>query len=83
MKDGIKTMIDLFCGGFGAGQSNNRLAIMQFSNAPVVKHYFSDPQTPEALKAKVDQMVDFGGKTCTGDALITAHDEIFQIARGG
>ena len=82
MKDGIKTMIDLFCGGFGNGESNNRLAILQFSNTPVVMHYFSDSQAPEDLKAKVDQMVDFGGKTCTGDALIAAHDEIFQAARG-
>nr|KAG5703295.1 hypothetical protein BaRGS_025537 [Batillaria attramentaria] len=82
MKEGIKIMIDLFCGGFGMGPRNNRLAIIQFSSAPIIIHYFSDPQTPKALKDKVGSMVDFGGKTCTGDALVLAYREIFQLSRG-
>ena len=75
-------MIDLFCGGFGEGKQNNRLAILQFSTIPVLKHSFNEPQTPEALKAKVDTMEDFGGRTCTGDALIDAYNNIFKVSEG-
>lgn len=83
MKQGINSMIDLFCGGFGNNAtSHNRLAILQFSTSSYVHHYFSDPQTPQALKDAVDRMDDFGGRTCTGDALLAAYHEVWLTSRG-
>ncbi|PVD28819.1 hypothetical protein C0Q70_11414 [Pomacea canaliculata] len=82
MKQGINSMIDLFCGGFGSGAKQNRLAIMQFSDRPLIVHYFNDSQAPADLRKKVQSMEDFGGRTCTGDALEEAYDQIFRLDRG-
>lgn len=82
MKQGINSMIDLFCGGFGSGTKQNRLAIMQFSDRPLIVHYFNDSQAPADLRKKVQSMEDFGGRTCTGDALEEAYDQIFRLDRG-
>ena len=66
MKDGIVTMIDLFCGGFGFASDNNRLALLQFSTKPFVHYFFNEDQSPGALKLAVQNMTNFGGRACTG-----------------
>ena len=82
MKDGIVTMIDLFCGGFGFAPDNNRLALLQFSTKPFVHYFFNEDQSPDALKLAVQNMTNFGGRTCTGDAMIEAHDIMFDPNNG-
>ncbi|ESO96193.1 hypothetical protein LOTGIDRAFT_160181 [Lottia gigantea] len=82
MKDGLKVMIDLFCGGFGYAEANNRLAIIQFATNVTIIHKFSDSQDPTSLKQKVTDLRHYAGNTCTGNATKVAADEVFVPENG-
>ena len=77
-------MIDLFCGGFGPSNTNNRLAIVQYASQDqmVVVQRFSDNQNPDYLKQKVTNMKHLYGNTCTGSALQLAANELFSTQAG-
>ena len=38
MRDGVDVMVDLFCGGFGPNENNNRLAILLFASEMQIIH---------------------------------------------
>ena len=38
MREGVDAMVDLFCGGFGPNENNNRLAIILFASQMDIIH---------------------------------------------
>nr|KAG5706666.1 hypothetical protein BaRGS_005736 [Batillaria attramentaria] len=80
IRDGVSVMVDLFCGGFGTGPTNNRLAIIMFASEIKIIHSFNDDQS--ILADVIANMTQPNGNTCTGDALKLAHDVIFTPEHG-
>ncbi|KAK7105861.1 collagen alpha-1(XXI) chain-like isoform X1 [Littorina saxatilis] len=82
IKNGLKSMLDLFCEGFGNNPTDNRLALMQFSSDPVLTHKLGSSQTIADLKAAVNRLYPMFGYTCTAKALAFARDA-FRSENGG
>lgn len=74
MKEGVKVLIDVLCGGFGSAATNNRLSIILFSTDSVLSYRFDMDQSPELLKQAVDGLQHMSQFTCTGSALELAYE---------
>ena len=65
IKEGIKLMIGLFCGGFGDHPSNNRLALIEFSREATGLYAFNRDQRLSTLRTVIDSLFPMYGYTCT------------------